>query len=73
MDARRSRRTKGKARKAWYAFYRQLRFARWLGFVKVEDDLIRAYRTYPSRIEQSFGTFRVAVVWNHARQEPECR
>jgi hypothetical protein len=44
MDARRSRRTKDQARKAWYAYYRQVRFARWLGFVKVEDDLIRAYR-----------------------------
>ena len=44
MDARRSRRTKDQARKAWYADYRQVRFARWLGFVKVEDDLIHAYR-----------------------------
>ena len=44
MDARRSRRTKDQARKTWYAYYRQVRFARWLGFVKVEDDLIRAYR-----------------------------
>ena len=44
MDARRSRRTKDRARKAWYAYYRQVRFARWLGFVKVEDDLIQAYR-----------------------------
>jgi len=40
MDSRRGRRTKDKARKAWYAHYRQLRFARWLGFVKVEGDLI---------------------------------
>lgn len=44
MDARRSRRTKDQARKAWYAYYRQVRFARWFGFVKVEDDLIQAYR-----------------------------
>jgi len=44
MDARRSRRTKDRARKAWYAYYRQVRFARWLGFVRVEDDLIQAYR-----------------------------
>ena len=44
MDARRSRRTKNQARKTWYAYYRQVRFARWFGFVKVEDDLIQAYR-----------------------------
>ena len=39
--ARPSRRTKGRAKKAWYAFHRQVGFARWLGFVKVEDDLIQ--------------------------------
>ena len=44
MDACRSRRTKDRSRKAWYAFYRQVRFARWFGFVKVDSDLIRAYR-----------------------------
>ena len=44
LDSHRSRRTKDRSRKAWYAYYRQVRFARWLGFVKVEDDLIRAYR-----------------------------
>ena len=44
MDAHRSRRTKDQTRKAWYAYYRQVRFTRWLGFVKVDGDLIRAYR-----------------------------
>jgi hypothetical protein len=44
MDARRSRRTRDPVRKAWYAYYRQMRFARWLGFVEVSGDLIRAYR-----------------------------
>ena len=44
MDARRSRRTKDRARKAWYAYYRQIRFARWLGFAKVENGLIQAFR-----------------------------
>ena len=33
MDAQRSRRTKDQARKAWYAYHRQVRFARWLGFI----------------------------------------
>ena len=32
MDGRRSRRTKDPARRLWYACYRQVRFARWLGF-----------------------------------------
>ena len=45
MDARRSRRTKDQTRKNWYAYYRQVRFARWLGFVKVDGDPTRAYRT----------------------------
>ena len=44
MDARRSRRTKDRARKAWYAYYRQVRFARWLGFVQADNDLIRAFK-----------------------------
>lgn len=45
MDARRSRRTRDQSRKAWYAYYRQVRFARWLGFAKVDGDLIRAFRS----------------------------
>ena len=32
MDGCRIRRTKDRARKLWYALYRQVRFARWLGF-----------------------------------------
>jgi hypothetical protein len=44
VDARRSRRTKDQTRKAWYAYYRQVRFARWRGFARVDVDLLRAYR-----------------------------
>ncbi len=33
MDAQRSRRTRDEARKTWYAYYRQVRFARWFGFL----------------------------------------
>ena len=44
MDAQRSRRTKDKARKAWYAYYRQVRFARWLGFIEVDRNLNFAFR-----------------------------
>jgi len=44
MDGRRSRRTRDEIRKSWYAYYRQVRFARWLGFVSVDLDLIQGYR-----------------------------
>ena len=37
MDATRSRRTRDRARQAWYARHRQRRFARFLGF----DDRVR--------------------------------
>jgi hypothetical protein len=33
MEAHRRRRTRDQARKRWYAHYRQVRFARWLGFL----------------------------------------
>ncbi|MGC8644361.1 MAG: hypothetical protein ACP5XB_31245 [Isosphaeraceae bacterium] len=36
MDAQRSRRTRDKARKAWYAYYRQVRFARLFGFIEID-------------------------------------
>jgi len=38
MDAQRSRRTKDQARRAWYAYYRQVRFARWFGFIEIDAD-----------------------------------
>ncbi|WP_165226719.1 hypothetical protein [Aquisphaera insulae] len=44
MDARRSRRTRDRARQSWYAYYRQVRFARFLGFPTGDDDPGRAYR-----------------------------
>ena len=43
MEAHRSRRTKDQARKAWYAHYRQVRFARWFG----------SSRRMPTSIESS--------------------
>jgi hypothetical protein len=39
MDAKRARRTRGQARRCWYAHYRQIRFARWFGFIGPETDL----------------------------------
>jgi hypothetical protein len=39
MDAQRSRRTRDQARKSWYAHYRQIRFARWFGFIEADADL----------------------------------
>ncbi len=41
MEAHRSRRTRDQARKAWYAHYRQIRFARWVGFIEEDEDLNR--------------------------------
>jgi hypothetical protein len=45
MDAQRSRRTRDQARKAWYAYYRQVRFARWFGFIEINADLSPVYRS----------------------------
>lgn len=39
MDAQRTRRTRDQARKTWYAHYRQIRFARWFGFIDTDTDL----------------------------------
>jgi hypothetical protein len=44
MDAQRSRRTKDQARRAWYAYYRQVRFARWFGFIEIDADWNQLYR-----------------------------
>ena len=38
MDGSRKRRMKDRARKAWYAHHRQVRSARWLGFLRIEGD-----------------------------------
>jgi hypothetical protein len=37
MDAQRSRRTRDEARRAWYAYHRQVRFARWFGFIEIDS------------------------------------
>jgi hypothetical protein len=42
MEAHRSRRTRDQARKAWYAYYRQVRFARWFGVIE-DANLGRAF------------------------------
>jgi hypothetical protein len=39
MEAHRSRRTRDQARKAWYAHYRQVRFARWFGLIGPDVNL----------------------------------
>ena len=39
MESHRSRRTRDQARKAWYAHYRQVRFARWFGFIAEDANL----------------------------------
>jgi hypothetical protein len=39
MESHRRRRTRDQARKAWYAHHRQVRFARWFGFIREVTDL----------------------------------
>src|SRR4051794_30216923 len=41
VEAHRSRRTRDRARKVWYAHCRQVRFARWFGFIGENADLDR--------------------------------
>lgn len=53
MDAQRSRRTKDQARRAWYAYYRQVRFARWFGFIEIEADWNQIFRGTPIRKESA--------------------
>ena len=48
MEAHRSRRTRDQARKAWYAHYRQVRFARWFGFIEEDAKLDQFFRDPPS-------------------------
>jgi hypothetical protein len=47
MEAHRSRRTRDQARKAWYAYYRQIRFARWFGIIE-DANLNRVFLDPPS-------------------------
>jgi len=51
MDAQRSRRTKDQARRAWYAYYRQVRFARWFGFIEIDADWNQITRGKPIQRE----------------------
>jgi hypothetical protein len=44
MEAHRTRRTRDRVRQSWYAYYRQVRFARWLGSIAPVDHLIRGFR-----------------------------
>ena len=49
MDGTRARRTRDKARQAWYARHRQRRFARFLGFDDKARDTASARRPAPAR------------------------
>ncbi len=48
MESHRSRRTKDQARKTWYAYYRQVRFARWFGVIHGDANLDRVCLSAPS-------------------------
>jgi hypothetical protein len=47
MESHRSRRTRDQARKAWYAYYRQVRFARWFGVIE-DANVDRVFQGQPS-------------------------
>lgn len=53
MDATRRRRTRDRARQAWYARWRQRRFARFLGFA-VES--FEASKTFPRMLTAHAGS-----------------
>ncbi len=75
MDAQRSRRTRDQARKSWYAYYRQVRFARWFGFIETntKTDWDQLYRGAPIRNKP--GTWSAPVIpatLNHWSQTDQC-
>jgi hypothetical protein len=55
MEAHRRRRTRDDARKVWYAHHRQVRFARWLGFVgdtvSLDQRLVDSRSTGPTKAQ----------------------
>ncbi len=42
------KRTQDQARKTWYAYYRQVRIARWFGFIQEGTNLDRVFLSTPS-------------------------
>ena len=48
MESHRSRRTRDQARKTWYAYYRQVRFARWFDIIGRDSSLDRVFLDLPS-------------------------
>ena len=55
MDGTRARRTRDKARQAWYARHRQRRFARFLGFDDRGQDPASRRRPAPGAINLALG------------------
>jgi len=62
MDGSRKRRMRDRARKAWYAHHRQLRFARWLGFPQSGAKDLRGPHRDPDPMEPPFVARRVLSV-----------
>jgi len=50
MESHRSRWTRDQARKAWYAYYRQVRFARWFGVITGDANLDRVFLDPPATV-----------------------
>jgi hypothetical protein len=57
MEAHRRRRTRDEARKTWYAHHRQIRFARWFGFIGdvayVDQRLVDSLSTVPKAAQSA--------------------
>jgi hypothetical protein len=66
MDATRKRRTRDRARRAWYARHRQLRFSRWLGFFHAADP----GDGRPRRVADSVADFRLTPRARRSRTGP---
>jgi hypothetical protein len=62
MDATRKRRRKDRARQAWYAYRRQWRFARFLGFASAEPALVLCPASQPG----------IAACWHLELLSGEC-
>ncbi len=60
MDSHRRRRTRDRARKTWYAHYRQVRFARWFGFILEATGLDERRLDSPSITRPDPGSQRAA-------------
>ena len=73
MDAQRSRRTRDEARRAWYAYYRQLRFARWFGFIEIDSAGNHTWRAGSTSIGSDPGSTLLKSLPENVLDKPRLR